>query len=136
MMNRAAIIRSLPHTRATPMISWMEITLNPHARFHDGSLITAGDVAFTFHKFMTEGYRSPLVLQGTRVEAIAPRTVRITLAQPGKGEHAESALLPVMLLRHSGATISSATRFPPRRWPAAPIELPTGGWVSTSSTRG
>ena len=35
--------------------SWMEIALNPHARFHDGTPITARDVAFTFNKFMTEG---------------------------------------------------------------------------------
>ena len=35
--------------------SWMEIALNPRARFHDGTPITARDVAFTFNKFMTEG---------------------------------------------------------------------------------
>ncbi|STV59700.1 ABC transporter substrate-binding protein [Klebsiella pneumoniae] len=31
----------------------MEIALNPHARFHDGTPITARDVVFTFNKFMT-----------------------------------------------------------------------------------
>ncbi len=36
----------------------MEIALNPRARFHDGTPITARDVAFTFNKFMTEGARS------------------------------------------------------------------------------
>jgi microcin C transport system substrate-binding protein len=43
------------HTRYADDFSWMEIALNPRARFHDGSPITASDVAFTFHKFMTEG---------------------------------------------------------------------------------
>ena len=33
----------------------MEIALNPRARYHDGSPVTASDVAFTFRKFMTEG---------------------------------------------------------------------------------
>ncbi|MEQ4531083.1 MAG: ABC transporter substrate-binding protein, partial [Mixta sp.] len=34
---------------------WAEVTLNPQARFQDGTPITAQDVAFTFEKFMTEG---------------------------------------------------------------------------------
>ena len=33
------------HTRYADDFSWMEITLNPHARYHDGSPITASDVA-------------------------------------------------------------------------------------------
>ncbi len=28
--------------------SWAEVTINPRARFHDGSKVTAEDVAFTF----------------------------------------------------------------------------------------
>lgn len=84
-------------TRYADDFSWMEITLNPRARFHDGSLITAGDVAFTFHKFMTEGVpQFRLFYKGTRVEAIAPRTVRITLAQPGKENMLSLLSLPVM----------------------------------------
>lgn len=35
-----------------------EISLNPRARFHDGTPVKASDVAFTFHKFMTEGVPS------------------------------------------------------------------------------
>jgi microcin C transport system substrate-binding protein len=65
--------------------SWAEITLNPKARFHDGSPITAKDVAFTFQKFMTEGVpQFRLYYKGTTVKAIAPLTVRIELGQPGK----------------------------------------------------
>ncbi len=70
----------------------MEIALNPHARFHDGTPITARDVAFTFNKFMTEGVpQFRLFYKGTTVKAIAPLTVRIDLGQPGKREYAESA---------------------------------------------
>ncbi len=63
----------------------MEISINPRARFHDGTPITARDVAFTFHKFMTEGVpQFRLVYKGTTVKAIAPLTVRIELAKPVK----------------------------------------------------
>lgn len=65
--------------------AWAEIELNPRARFHDGSPITADDVAFTFTKFMTEGVpQFRLIYKGATVKAIAPLTVRIELAQPSK----------------------------------------------------
>ena len=77
--------------------AWAEITINPHARFHDGSPITAEDVAFTFHKFMTEGVpQFRLVFKGTVVKAIAPLTVRIELAKPGKEDMLSLFTLPVM----------------------------------------
>ena len=77
--------------------SWMEISLNPRATFHDGSPITARDVAFTFHKFMTEGVpQFRLIYKGTTVEAIAPLTVRIKLAKPGKEDMLSLLTLPVM----------------------------------------
>ena len=41
--------------------SWVEIAINPRARFHDGSPVMAKDVAFTFNKFMTEGDRKSVV---------------------------------------------------------------------------
>ncbi|AHG18699.1 antibiotic ABC transporter substrate-binding protein [Chania multitudinisentens RB-25] len=64
---------------------WMELDINPLARFHDGSPITAADVAFTFNKFMTEGvpqYRS--YYKGTTVKALSRLTVRIELPKPDK----------------------------------------------------
>lgn len=77
--------------------SWMDITINPRARFHDGSPITASDVAFTFHKFMTEGVpQFRLIYKGTTVKAIAPLTVRIELAKPGKENMLSLLSLPVM----------------------------------------
>lgn len=77
--------------------SRVEIAINPRARFHDGSPITARDVAFTFHKFMTEGVpQFRLVYKGTTVKAIAPLTVRIELAKPGKEDMLSLFSLPVM----------------------------------------
>ncbi|MBX4425683.1 hypothetical protein K4G86_20560, partial [Mycobacterium tuberculosis] len=62
--------------------SWVEIALNPRARFHDGTPITARDVAFTFNKFMTEGVpQFRLFYKGTSVKAIAPLTVEAAAGQ-------------------------------------------------------
>lgn len=76
---------------------WAEITLNPHARFHDGSPITAQDVAFTFHKFMTEGVTSfRLVYKGVTVKAISRLTVRIELPKADKSLMLGLFSLPVL----------------------------------------
>lgn len=57
------------HTRYADDFSWMEIALNPRARYHDGSPVTASDVAFTFQKFMTEGVpQFRLYYKGTTVK--------------------------------------------------------------------
>ncbi|MDU1061932.1 MAG: extracellular solute-binding protein [Leclercia adecarboxylata] len=77
--------------------SWMELTINPLARFHDGTPVKASDVAFTFHKFMTEGVpQFRLVYKGATVTAIAPLTVRITLPKPNKEDMLSLLTLPVM----------------------------------------
>ena len=56
------------HARYADDYSWVELTINPHARFHDGSPILASDVAFTFNKFMTEGVpQFRLIYKGTTV---------------------------------------------------------------------
>lgn len=64
---------------------WVEVDINARARFHDGSPITAADVAFTFSKFMAEGvpqFRS--YYKGVTVKAISRLTVRIEFPQPNK----------------------------------------------------
>ncbi|HAV1971333.1 ABC transporter substrate-binding protein [Enterobacter hormaechei subsp. steigerwaltii] len=77
--------------------SWTEIAINPRARFHDGTPVSARDVAFTFHKFMTEGVpQFRLVYKGTTVKAIAPLTVRIELPEPNKENMLSLFSLPVM----------------------------------------
>lgn len=65
--------------------SWAEVYINPHARFQDGSPITAADVAFTFDKFMTEGVpQFRVVYKGVKVRAISRLTVRIELEKPDR----------------------------------------------------
>lgn len=77
--------------------SWAEIAINPRARFHDGTPVSARDVAFTFHKFMTEGVpQFRLVYKGTTVKAIAPLTVRIELPEPNKENMLSLFSLPIM----------------------------------------
>lgn len=77
--------------------SWAEIAINPKATFQDGSPVKASDVAFSFTKFMTEGVpQFRLIYKGTTVKAIAPLTVRITLAKPGKEDLLSLFSLPVM----------------------------------------
>lgn len=76
---------------------WAEITLNPRARFHDGSPITAQDVAFTFKKFMTEGVTSfRLIYKGVTVKAISRLTVRIELPKADKNVMLGLFSLPVL----------------------------------------
>ncbi|MBV7407112.1 extracellular solute-binding protein [Enterobacter sp. ENT03] len=77
--------------------SWAEIAINPKATFQDGSPVKASDVAFSFTKFMTEGVpQFRLIYKGTTVKAIAPLTVRITLAKPSKEDLLSLFSLPVM----------------------------------------
>jgi len=77
--------------------AWAEIAINPRARFHDGTPVTARDVAFTFQKFMTEGVpQFRIFYKGTTVKAIAPLTVRIALGEAGKEKLLSLFTLPVM----------------------------------------
>ncbi|MCC3703204.1 extracellular solute-binding protein [Rouxiella badensis] len=76
---------------------WVEVEINPHAVFQDGSPITAGDVEFTFHKFMTEGVpQFRVVYKGVVVKAIAPLTVRFEFPQPNKEQMLGLLGLPVI----------------------------------------
>ncbi|WP_297121988.1 extracellular solute-binding protein [uncultured Enterobacter sp.] len=85
------------NVRYADNFAWAEIAINPRARFHDGTPVQASDVAFTFHKFMTEGVpQFRLLYKGTTVKAIAPLTVRITLGQPNKENMLSLFSLPVM----------------------------------------
>lgn len=77
--------------------AWAEVSINPRARFHDGTPVKASDIAFTFHKFMTEGVpQFRLVYKGTTIKAIAPLTVRIELSEPNKENMLSLFSLPVM----------------------------------------
>ncbi|RPE00355.1 ABC transporter substrate-binding protein [Candidatus Pantoea deserta] len=76
---------------------WMEIRLNPHARFHDGTPITAQDVAFTFDKFMREGVPQFRVFyRGVTFTALNAATVRIQLPKPDRDIMLGLLTLPVL----------------------------------------
>ncbi len=66
--------------------SWMEITINPKARFQDGVPITAHDVAFTFEKFMAQGVPQYRVYYKDikSVTALDDLTVRIDMNVPNR----------------------------------------------------
>lgn len=78
-------------------LSWVEVTINPHARFHDGSPITAADVEFTFNKLMTEGVpQFRIIFKGTNVKAIARHTVRFEFPKPDKDQVLGMLGLPIL----------------------------------------
>lgn len=62
---------------------WLELDINPAARFHDGTPITAYDVEFTFDKFMTEGVAQYRVYyqEIKLVKALNKRTVRVEMKE-------------------------------------------------------
>jgi microcin C transport system substrate-binding protein len=57
---------------------WVEFTLRPQAKFHDGSMITAEDVAFSFDTLKKEGHPTYGLLLRDVVEAqvLTPRRIR------------------------------------------------------------
>lgn len=76
---------------------WMEITINPRAKFHDGTAITAQDVAATFNRFMTEGVpQFRVTYRGVKVDALNRLTVRIQLPRPEKDLMLGLLTLPVL----------------------------------------
>lgn len=76
---------------------WMEVTLNPQARFHDGSPITAEDVAFTFTTFMQQGVPQFRVLyRGTTASVLAHDRVRFQLPEGNKEKMMSLLQLPII----------------------------------------
>ncbi len=68
--------------------------LRPNARFHDGSPLTAEDVAFTYNLFKEKGHPSLLLplTEFERAEAIDPSTVRLTFS----GKQSDRLILTVV----------------------------------------
>jgi microcin C transport system substrate-binding protein len=74
--------------RRDPQQRWVEFRLRPEARFHDGSPITAEDVAFTLELLKTRGhpfYRA-YYKDIERAVVKGPRTVRFQFAVAGNRE--------------------------------------------------
>ncbi len=76
---------------------WIEIHLNPHAQFHDGTPVAAQDVAFTFDKFMREGVpQFRVVYRGVTFTVLNPATVRIQLPKADRDLMLGLLKLPVL----------------------------------------
>jgi len=76
---------------------WLEVDINPRARFQNNQPITAPDIAFSFNKFMTEG--SPqfrTIYAGAQMRAISRLTVRIELPQTDKKKIFSLLTLPIL----------------------------------------
>jgi microcin C transport system substrate-binding protein len=73
--------------------SWVRFVLNPKARWHDGTPITAQDVVFTFETLMAEGHPSYRLLYGdvAGVAKLSEREVEFRLA------NTDNRKLPLLL---------------------------------------
>lgn len=72
--------------------SWVVFNLRPEARFHDGKLITAYDVAFSYRLLLKEGhpqYRTNLQ-EVQRVDILGPQRIRFVFKRAGN---------PLLILR-------------------------------------
>jgi microcin C transport system substrate-binding protein len=83
--------------RYDSQFKWVEVTLNPNARFQDGQPITAADVEFSFDKFMTEGVAQfRVVYRGITVKALDAHTVRMEFPHPDKDQMLGLLSLPIL----------------------------------------
>ncbi|CCP07775.1 hypothetical protein BN440_2761 [Erwinia amylovora MR1] len=115
---------------------WVEIALNPQARFQDGSPMTAQDVVFTFNMFMTQGtpqYR--LFYKGVTAKVSSRLTVRFDLPKADRDQMLSLLSTPVYP-KNSGQITILPTRCQPRRRQVGLIALPPGKWASQSPIRG
>ncbi|SMH35056.1 extracellular solute-binding protein [Mesorhizobium australicum] len=71
-----------------------EFSLRPQARFHDGSPLTAEDVAYTYNLFKQKAHPGLRLSLGRMTEAVAvdPRTFRLTFS----GEQSDRTILSVV----------------------------------------
>ncbi len=76
-----------------------DLTLNPAAKWHDGTPVTAGDALFTINTM--KEHRHPFVSLGLVATAEAPddHHVRITLSRPDAG-FVRNVLVTMMILPH------------------------------------
>lgn len=94
---------------------WVEVALNPQARFQDGSPITADDVAFTFIKFMTEGVpQFRFFYKGVTAKAISRLTVRFEQPVSDRDKMLSLLSLPVFPEKFwKNHNLSEPLPFPP-----------------------
>ena len=99
--------------------SWVAFDIDPRARFHDGSPITAEDVVWTFNTLMTDGHPSYRLRFGDveNVEALGPRKVRFSF-KPG-----DVFQLPVLV---AGLPVLSKAYYAKAKFGETTLEPPLG----------
>jgi microcin C transport system substrate-binding protein len=99
--------------------SWAEFEINPEARFHDGSPITAEDVVWTFETLITKGHPTWRLRFGDveKAEARGPRTVRFTF-KPG-----DNFQLPIMV---AGLPVLSKAYYSKANFDETTLDPPLG----------
>lgn len=102
----------------------LELTLRDDARFHDGTPVTAEDVAFTFGPERMTGEAAPTrrvtaPFLGTiaRVEVVGPRRVRVIASQPDPLLELRLASIPASIV--SKAAYLAAPSF--QEWQLKPV---------------
>lgn len=100
--------------------SFIGFFINPNARFHDGSVITADDVVFSFNSLIKKG--SPVYkfyyADVDRVEKVSPRHVRFYFKPEAKNRE-----LPLIL---TSLKIFSAKDFAQREYDKPSLTVPLG----------
>jgi microcin C transport system substrate-binding protein len=96
-----------------------EFTLREGVRFHDGSPLTAEDVAFTYGLFKADGHPDLLLTLTEMTEAVAldPRRVRLTFS----GKHSERVILNAVQF-----PVVSKAYFTENKFDGAGLKAPLG----------
>ncbi|MBP1804287.1 extracellular solute-binding protein [Rubellimicrobium aerolatum] len=83
---------------AAPDRSWVEFTLNPDARFSDGSPVTVEDVIWSFRTIGTEGHPRYLTFwrKVKSIEPVGERGVRIAFNAPDRELAMLAGLRPIL----------------------------------------
>jgi microcin C transport system substrate-binding protein len=96
--------------------AWVEFTINPKAKWHDGKPITPDDVVFSLETLQKEG--SPTIKGNiddvASAKVTGKHTVRFTFKQGKRGAILDAGLMPVLPKHYwQGKDFSSPTITPP-----------------------